>query len=73
MAKIKQNVVEFYRETDTSDVKKTSDIFLGLEFYIVNTDESIASKPFLERLIVQHGGKKVQNLVRTTTHIIAER
>jgi hypothetical protein len=40
----------------------------------VNTnDGSAATKPFLERLIVQHGGKKVQNLMRTTTHIIAER
>lgn len=59
MVKTRQNVVEFYRETDTSDVKKASDMFQGLEFYIVNTDESIASKPMLERLIVMHGGRKV--------------
>lgn len=69
-----KKVVEFYRETDTTDVKKETSIFEGLEFYIVNTDDlKGASKPFLERLIVRHGGKKVQNLMPTTTHVIADR
>jgi DNA ligase-4 len=55
-----KKVVEFYRETDTVDIKQETAIFEGLEFYIVNTDDLKGqSKPQLERLIVQHGGRKV--------------
>jgi hypothetical protein len=64
-------IVEFYRETDTKDVIKKSEMFKGMEFYIVNVDEQVANKPFLESRIVEHGGKRVQNLLPTTTHIIA--
>ncbi len=52
-------LVEFYRETDTKDVIKKSDMFKGMEFYIVNVDENIANKPFLESRIVENGGKRV--------------
>jgi hypothetical protein len=52
-------------------VVKKSDMFKGMEFYIVNVDETVANKPYLESRIVEHGGKRVQNLMETTTHIIA--
>lgn len=64
-------VIDFYRETDTRDVLRKSDMFQGMEFYIVNVDDQIANKPYLESRIVEHGGKRVQNLLPTTTHIIA--
>ncbi len=46
-------------------------MFKGMEFYIVNVDDSKANKPYLESRIVEHGGQRVQNLMVTTTHIIA--
>lgn len=48
-------------------------MFEGMEFYIVNTDEREASKHFLETVIVTNGGTRVQNLMGTTTHLIAAR
>ena len=48
-------------------------MFTGMEFYIVNTDEQQASKNFLETVIVANGGSRVQNLMGTTTHLIAAR
>ena len=58
--KMKYNkLVEFYRETDTKDVVKKSDMFKGMEFYIVNVDDKVANKPFLESRIVEHGGSRV--------------
>ena len=66
-----QKLVEFYRETDTAEVVKKSDMFLGMEFYIVNVDDKVANKPFLESRIVENGGRRVQNLMPTTTHLVA--
>ena len=66
-----QKLVEFYRETDTAEVVKKSDMFLGMEFYIVNVDDKVANKPFLESRIVENGGRRVQNLMPTTTHQVA--
>ena len=54
-----QKLVEFYRETDTNEVVKKSDMFNGMEFYIVNVDDRIANKPYLESRIVEHGGRRV--------------
>ena len=34
-------------------------MFNNMEFYVVNTDESIATKQFLETQIVQNGGRRV--------------
>ena len=48
-------------------------MFEGMEFYIVNTDESVASKHFIETLVVTNGGRRVQNLMSSTTHLIAAR
>ena len=44
-----------------------------MEFVIVNVDESVASKPLLERIIFEHGGKCVANVMPSTTHLIAAR
>ena len=52
-------LVEFYRETDVKDVVKKSEMFRGMEFYIVNVDDKVANKPFLESRIVEHGGSRV--------------
>ena len=41
-----------------------------MEFYIVNCKDK-PSKPELELMIYQHGGSLVQNLLPSTTHIIA--
>ncbi len=57
--KVNNKLVEFYRETDTTEVIKKSDMFSGMEFYIVNVDDSIANKPFLESRIVENGGRRV--------------
>lgn len=46
---------------------------MGLEFYIVNTNELTAPKADIEKLIVIHGGRKVQNYLPSTTHIIADK
>jgi hypothetical protein len=66
-------LVEFYRDTDTSNVAQISNIFEGLEFVIINTNDKELSKPFLEKTIVSLGGKKVQNFRNTTSHVIADR
>jgi hypothetical protein len=49
-------VIEFYRATDTKDILKKSDMFKGMEFYIVNVDDTIANKPYLESRIAENGG-----------------
>ena len=50
-------------------------MFDGMEFYIVNSEErgDRNTKRFLEESIVKHGGTRVQNLMPTTTHLIAVR
>ncbi len=34
-------------------------MFKGMEFYIVNVDDKVANKAFLESRIVEHGGGRV--------------
>ena len=69
--------MEYFRETEIDEAElhgvASSDIFAGMEFYIVNTDEKAASKHFLETIIATNGGRRVQNLMDTTTHLIAAR
>lgn len=60
--RVNQKVIEFYRATDTSSVLKKSDMFKDMEFYIVNVDDLVVNKPYLEQRIVEHGGVVVQNL-----------
>jgi DNA ligase-4 len=69
--KFNNKIVEFYRETDTREVLRKSDMFEGMEFYIVNADDQVANKPYLESRIVENGGRRVQNLMPTTTHVVA--
>jgi len=45
-------------------------MFEGMEFYVINVDSTV-SKPNLEKIILENGGKRVQNLMPTTTHLIA--
>lgn len=52
-------VVEFYRETDIKEVVAKSEMFKGMEFCIINVDEAVANKPYLESRIVEHGGRRV--------------
>ena len=70
-------VVEYFREAKIDETElhgvASSTMFEGMEFYIVNTDEKAASKQFLETVIVTNGGRRVQNLMPTTTHLIAAR
>ena len=76
-SKFKDKVVEYFREAtiDEAELKgvAASTMFEGFEFYIVNTDEKVASKQFLETVVVTNGGRRVQNLMPTTTHLIAAR
>ena len=52
-------IVEFYQKTDTNGLEQQSKIFKNLEFYIINTDDTVASKSILEKLIFQNNGKSV--------------
>ena len=61
------DVLAAFRDTDTTGIQVRSKIFEGLEFYIVKASD----KQELERIIIENGGTKVQNLLYTTTHIIA--
>lgn len=72
-AKNKRNVIEAYRDTDTTNVDKISSIFSNFEFYVLNTNDQVVTKPQLEVLIVSLGGKKVQNYMKSTTHVVADR
>ena len=73
----KTKVVEYFREAVIDETElngvASSTMFEGFEFCIINTDEKVASKAFLETVIVTNGGTRVQNMMPTTTHIIAAR
>ena len=47
-----------------------STIFYPYEFYIVNSGPE-NPKPALEKTILANGGRVVQNLLQTTTHLLA--
>ncbi len=67
-------VVLPYRDTDTSNVQEVSAMFNGFEFYVATLSRDNPdglTKAILETYIVQHGGRKVQNLLPTTTHVVA--
>ena len=61
--KIKSKLVDYFREADIDEAElhgvASSKMFEGMEFYIVNTDEKVASKHFLETVIVTNGGRRV--------------
>jgi|LauGreDrversion4_2_1035121.scaffolds.fasta_scaffold240809_4 hypothetical protein len=51
-----------------------NNLFKGLEFLILNldnTEHSVDFKRTLESVIYENGGNKVQNYLPSTTHVIA--
>eukprot|EP01022_Parablepharisma_sp_SALTPOND_P011968 TRINITY_DN15277_c0_g1_i1.p1 TRINITY_DN15277_c0_g1~~TRINITY_DN15277_c0_g1_i1.p1 ORF type:complete len:732 (-),score=68.46 TRINITY_DN15277_c0_g1_i1:510-2705(-) len=72
-AEMRTIIVPHMQDTDVSEVKRRTRIFEGLEFYIANISGESCKKADLERIIVENGGKKVQNYLVTTTHILAEK
>jgi len=70
-------ILDSFRDTDTYNINKTSNLFQGLEFIILNLDESssinAAQKKSIECCIVEYGGHKVQNFLPSTTHVIANK
>jgi hypothetical protein len=50
-------------------------MFAGMEFYVVNSEDhgERNTKRYLEEQIAKYGGRRVQNLMPTTTHLIAVR
>lgn len=79
-AKFEKNskiLLDTFRDTDTRDVDKISDLFKGMQFYLSALDEgkdTSTRKQHLEISIVENGGEKVQNFIPgKTTHVIADR
>jgi len=62
------DVIGTFKDTDTTGLRPASALFAGCEFLVLHSK----SKESIERLIVQHGGVKVQNLCPSTTHVIAD-
>mmetsp|Transcript_60733 Transcript_60733/g.69397 ORF Transcript_60733/g.69397 Transcript_60733/m.69397 type:complete len:784 (+) Transcript_60733:504-2855(+) len=69
----KDELLPQFRDTDTSNVEQTSQLFDNFEFCILNVNDKIITKSELECYIVKHGGLKVQNILPSTTHIIASK
>lgn len=53
-------VLATFRGADLRGVKKDSDLFLGLTFYVIN-GSTTRDKNELEKLIAKHGGDLIQN------------
>jgi len=64
-------VAMLFKDTDTSDVKSLSQLFVGHEFFFLTLRGCPQTKEDLERLVVQHGGTKVQNCLKSTTDVVA--
>jgi DNA ligase-4 len=64
----KGDVLTAFKDTDTSGIVVRSTLFEGIEFYVVKAMD----KAELERIIVEHGGSKVQNFMKNTRFVIAE-
>ena len=71
------NFLPNFRDTDTSNAKKISNIFSGCQFLVLQLDENenqnILMKQTIEYMIVENGGEKVQNYLASVTHIIANK
>jgi DNA ligase-4 len=65
------DVAVMFKDTDTSDIQPQSKLFEGREFYFISLKGFHLSKEEMERLVVQHGGSKVQNFLKSTTDLIA--
>lgn len=64
-------VAPAFKDTDTSEVQQLSSIFAGHEFLFLTLRGCSHTKEELERLVVQHGGSKVQNCQQSTTDVVA--
>ena len=69
-------MMDNFRDTDTTNIVKVSDLFKGFQFFISNLDKiaknNLEKKRLLEYEIVANGGDKTQNYLNSTTHVIAE-
>ncbi|KAL0480389.1 DNA ligase [Acrasis kona] len=68
--RLKTSVISSCHDTDTSNIKKEGKAFVGKEFVVLSGDAE-NTKEQLERLIVKHGGTKVQNPSERTWLIVA--
>lgn len=62
-----------FRATDLTALVSKDTFFQRMEFYVVSLGDSQVTKQFLERTVAEYGGLCVQNLLPTTTHLIAAR
>ena len=74
---IYSKILPSFRDTDTTNVNKISNLFQGYQFLILLLDDNVTlnstMKQNLEYLIVEHGGEKVQNYITSVTHIIGNK
>ena len=68
-------VDERFKSIDCSEVQKKSDIFAGREFCVmpINVENGGISKSDLETVIVENGGKIVQNPTKDTFCVLADK
>eukprot|EP00817_Percolomonadidae_sp_ATCC50343_P004214 CAMPEP_0117418382 /NCGR_PEP_ID=MMETSP0758-20121206/177_1 /TAXON_ID=63605 /ORGANISM="Percolomonas cosmopolitus, Strain AE-1 (ATCC 50343)" /LENGTH=207 /DNA_ID=CAMNT_0005198857 /DNA_START=447 /DNA_END=1068 /DNA_ORIENTATION=- len=66
-------VIDHFQDTDTSFIPIVNHLFKGLEMVVLNANQPPhkVTKSYIESLIYQHGGKKVQNPTRHTSMLIA--
>lgn len=62
-------VLDGFRETDTSNVPVASQLLRGAEIFVIAGDKQY-SKADLEAYVVQHGGKCMQNFIRSRTSLV---
>ena len=72
---LKSKVVEYFQKAKLPEQEVENPMFVGMEFYIVNSDDKKeqSTKRYLEEQIIKYGGTRVQNLMPTTTHLVAVR
>ncbi|EGG24891.1 DNA ligase IV [Cavenderia fasciculata] len=75
--KKKTTLLSIFQDTDTSHILPSNNIFMGVEFCVINGDSRtslVASKARLETLIVENGGTKVQYpSPATTKYVVSSR
>lgn len=68
-------IIETYRDTNTSNIVQNSSLFNDCEFLVLKLHDeqsnNMMQKVNLEMLIVENGGRKIQNYMKSTTHVIA--
>ena len=70
-------ILENFRDTDTSNITKISNLFDKCQFLVLCLDDVVSEnsikKKMLEYSIVENGGTKVQNYLNSVTYVIAEK